>query len=67
MGKQGTWHTVDTREFLARRGRIERGHHSPGTLKRVAWPVCTRCGLVYLKNEATRRAIKAACVVELDA
>lgn len=27
------------------------------------WPVCSRCGLVALKNDRTRKAMKAACVV----
>ncbi len=67
MSKQGNWVTVDTREFLARKGRVDRGHHSPKAIKRIPWPVCSRCGLLYLKNEATRKAINAACSIEVDA
>ncbi len=32
--------------------------HQPQAVKRLPWPVCRGCGLVYLRNEATRRAIK---------
>ena len=32
--------------------------HSPVKMKRLPWLVCRYCGLVYLKNDATRRAIK---------
>ena len=44
--------------------------HDPKPLPKVAkrstragcpWVVCAQCGLVYLKNDATRKAIRAAC------
>lgn len=35
--------------------------HSPEKLRGLAWLVCKCCGLVYLKNEATRKAIAAGC------
>lgn len=39
---------------------------TPLTLKKrssisLPWSVCSRCGLVLLRNEASRRAAKAAC------
>lgn len=27
----------------------------------VSWLVCARCGLIYLKNDATARAIRKPC------
>lgn len=35
--------------------------HVPTKLKAIPWLVCKHCGLVYLHNEATRRAIKEGC------
>jgi hypothetical protein len=35
--------------------------HSPKKLKNIPWTVCKYCGLVYLKNKRTRRAIKKGC------
>jgi hypothetical protein len=42
--------------------------HSPrmiGKSKRssvsISWPVCTRCGLIYLKNKTTEQAIRRGC------
>jgi len=32
--------------------------HSPVKLKRLSWLVCRYCGLVYLRNELTKQAIK---------
>jgi hypothetical protein len=31
------------------------------TRQPVPWCVCARCGLVYLKNDATKKAARAAC------
>lgn len=59
------WNRVtDVRAFLAERGTRNVGAHNPKQRKRLPWPVCSRCGLLYLRNEATRRAVRAACVVE---
>jgi len=36
--------------------------------KRPRWlycPFCIKCGLVYLKNEATRKAIRSRCMADL--
>lgn len=36
--------------------------HSPATSKKMPWLLrCKFCGLVYLKNEFTKRCIKAGC------
>lgn len=57
----------DVRSFLAQQGgQKSRGVHSPKLVKRLAWPVCSRCGLIYLKNDATAAEARKACVVEED-
>lgn len=59
------WQRVaDVRGFLASQGNRNVGTHSPKTHKRIAWPICSRCGLLYLKNAVTAQAIKSPCVVE---
>lgn len=59
------WNRVsDVRAFLSQRGRRVVGTHSPKKIKCIPWPVCSRCGLVYLKNDVTARAIRAKCVTE---
>lgn len=35
--------------------------HRTKKLGRLPWVYCTKCGLVYLHNEVTARAIKAPC------
>lgn len=35
--------------------------HSPVVLKRIPYAVCRKCGLIYLKNDATRKAINKPC------
>jgi hypothetical protein len=38
------------------------GHTFDGeSLRRIPWVVCRCCGLVYLRNERTAKAIKAGC------
>lgn len=65
MAKQ-EWHKVeDIKAFMAG-GRKVSGVHSPKIRRGIPWPCCSRCGLLYLKNEATRRAIKQACVTIED-
>lgn len=65
--KSKSWTQVhDVREFLSRTGnrRIREGHTLDG---RVAhWPYCIHCGLVALKNDVTRRALKNKCVTWED-
>lgn len=35
--------------------------HSPKHRKGVSWPVCEKCGLIYLRNPFTAWAIKVGC------
>ncbi len=46
---------------LRSQAKVNRGAHQ---LKgRIChWPYCVRCGLVALKNEATRQALRRECV-----
>jgi hypothetical protein len=60
------WTTIpahDVRAFLSRQGNKSVGVHALKPLRPLHWPVCSRCGLIALKNERTRKALKAACVV----
>lgn len=66
MAKTIVWQRVtDVKAFLAG-GYRDVGVHSPKAIKRLPWPRCSRCGLLYLKNAATARAIKQACVTIKD-
>jgi hypothetical protein len=51
---------VDVAAFL-RGGRRVRGRHA-FTRRVLHWPYCQHCGMVLLKNEASRRAAGAVCV-----
>lgn len=42
-----------------KRKQIKTGHNPIG--KVCHWVYCVKCGLVYLRNEATFKAIKAGC------
>lgn len=53
-------------EFLSRKAQVRRQPHAFKMLKRLAWPVCSGCGLMLLRNEATRKAAKALCEVYED-
>lgn len=35
--------------------------HSPVRLAHTAWQYCRKCGLVFLRNDATRRAMAERC------
>lgn len=60
----GQWHRVqDVKAFLAEKGVRSVGVHAPRSIKRIPWPMCRRCGLLYLKNAPTAKAISAPCVV----
>lgn len=39
--------------------------HSPQPMKGLPWPVCARCGLVFLRNKLTAWCIKLGCNHEL--
>lgn len=57
-----SWTRVkDVRAFLADKGAKRIGPHVMN--KRIlSWVACSRCGLLGLKNDATRRALLAPCV-----
>lgn len=45
--------------------RYEMEPHAPVKLyKSIPWPVCKKCGLVYLKNDFTQWAIRKGCLNE---
>lgn len=52
----------EARRFVARYGgRVHlTAHHMAGRV--LHWPYCLTCGLVALKNDATRAALRAPCV-----
>lgn len=58
------WKTVkDVGSFLQQKGVKRTGNHNMS--KRIIhWPYCSNCGLVALKNDVTRKALKAKCVWE---
>ena len=39
-------------------GALKLVPHTPKLFKRLPWPVCSGCGLVYLKNDETKRAVR---------
>ena len=46
---------------------VRRGSHSfTGRMKRLPWAYCVHCGLIALKNDETRRAMRAQCVTMED-
>lgn len=51
----------DVRAFLSSGRKVRGAHQMKGTLKRMPWPYCTRCGLMALRNDATRKALKEPC------
>ncbi len=43
--------------------QTKRGPHvMTGSMKRLPWRYCKRCGLLALKNDASRAALKRECV-----
>lgn len=63
--KEPKWERVtDVKAFLATKGNRTTGPHQPQHRKRLPWPVCARCGLLYLKNDVTRKAASQMCVTE---
>lgn len=56
----GKWETAKLSDFKEVTYKYEK--HNPQKLnKRYPWLVCKSCGLVFLKNKATRKAIKLGC------
>ena len=64
MGRAWT-QVTDVKSFLSARGNVRTGSHRM-TGKTLHWPYCVQCGLVWLKNDVTRRAMKSPCVWEDD-
>jgi hypothetical protein len=63
---KASWKRVsNVRDFLSAKGNIRTGTHNMSK-KTLHWPYCANCGLILLKNEATRKAYKAPCVWEDD-
>jgi hypothetical protein len=56
---------VEKRDFMSRRGVRKTGEHRM-TRKVLHWRACTRCGLMNLRNDATRKALAKPCVWEED-
>lgn len=53
---------VEWRGAMSERGQKRRAPHQfTRRLKRLPWPYCAHCGLMLLKNEASKRAAKAVC------
>jgi hypothetical protein len=42
-------------------GALRLRPHNPHKLGNIPWLVCRLCGLVYLRNAATKAAIKLGC------
>ena len=55
----------DLRAFLENRGTKRVGVHQMSK-KVLSWVYCARCGLVALKNDVSRAAVAAKCVVWED-
>ncbi len=56
MARKATAHAFDQVDSVTKRT----------TRNPVPWVVCRHCGLVALKNDASRRAARAACPGLLD-
>lgn len=52
---------TNVREWLSEKGRKVKGAHAMAPMKRLPWPYCKRCGLIALRNEPTRRALREPC------
>jgi hypothetical protein len=51
-------------DFLMGNSKSNNGHNP--ARKICHWPYCIKCGLVYLKNEVTKKAIRAPCPGDID-
>ncbi len=54
------WVKVDTKEFLTRKGSIRRQPHN-FSRKVLSWMSCCTCGLLTLRNDPTKKAMKKMC------
>lgn len=63
MSDYRTLSASEARDLLRSSGRrVSRPHAM--TKKVCHWSVCAHCGLVALKNDVSRRALRALCVTE---
>ena len=53
---------AEMQEFLAHPGVKRIGSHAM-TKSIFHWRYCAHCGLLALKNEATRKALRGPCIV----
>lgn len=47
-------------------GAVKRRPHATKAYKGIPWPVCKYCGLVYLRNKPTKKAIRKGCWLYRD-
>lgn len=59
MAKSGSWVTVQLEE---KEIVYKYEQHAPIPLKGTPWLYCKYCGLLYLKNNFTRWAIRMGCM-----
>lgn len=64
MGEPRWTRVEDVKGFLASKGQRSVGVHQMRHAKRISWPLCSRCGLLALRNDATRKALREPCVIE---
>jgi hypothetical protein len=65
MAEWTTLSREEQRAFWARKGTIKRRPHAM-TKKVLHWSYCAGCGLVALRNEITRQALRNPCETEED-
>lgn len=57
------WHrVVDVRAFLSEKGNKRVRDHHTLTKQAVGRAYCAHCGLMNLKNDATRKALRQKCI-----
>lgn len=63
MAKGGWKKVQNVKAFLERRGNMRSGPHAMKN-QICHWFYCAHCGTVALKNDATRKKLKAVCTWE---
>lgn len=64
-GSYTTLGASEMRAFLSHQGQRRTGPHRM-TKRILHWQFCATCGLLALKNEVSRRALRAPCMWEED-
>jgi len=62
MAKQ--WQLINSAE-LNKAEVYKMEAHNAGMIKGIPWQVCKKCGLVYLRNDISKLAIRLGCNHEL--